>query len=208
MFHNAEFFIRVYNNDSMEILIIVLIIIGALIGIWFAWGILSPHIWEQPEYEVEAKEGKFELRRYKDVKILFTTTSKFNNAFSVLSSYIFGKNKEKEKIAMTSPVLTEMQNEDTMRMTFFVPKKYDDKEMPTPYSDEIKFSIQKGRDVAVIRFHGFMSEKKREKYLDKLLEILERKNIKTKGSAFYMNYSDPFVPPPLRINEIGIEIYL
>jgi len=191
----------------MDILIIVLIVVGALIGIWFLWGIISPHIWEQPEYELKEKEGKFELRRYKDARILSTTTSEFNNAFSVLSSYIFGKNKEKEKIAMTSPVLTEMQNEDTMRMSFFLPKKYDDKEIPTPYSDEIEFSTQKGRDVALIRFHGFMSEKKREKYLDKLLGILEKKAIQTKGSAFYMNYSDPFVPPPLRINEIGIEIY-
>ena len=191
----------------MDILIIVLIVVGALIGIWFLWGIISPHIWEQPEYELKEKEGKFELRRYKDARILSTTTSEFNNAFSVLSSYIFGKNKEKEKIAMTSPVLTEMQNEDTMRMSFFLPKKYDDKEIPTPYSDEIEFSTQKGRDVALIRFHGFMSEKKREKYLDELLGILGKKAIQTKGSAFYMNYSDPFVPPPLQINEIGIEIY-
>jgi len=202
-----SFFIHVRNLDIMEILIIVLIIIGSLFGIWFAWGIISPHIWEQPEYDIKEKKGKFELRRYKDAKILSTTTSEFNNAFSVLSSYIFGKNKEKEKVAMTSPVLTEMQNDKKMKMVFFVPKKFENKEMPTPYSDDIEFSTQKARDVAVIRFHGFMTIKKREKYLDKLLEFLEKKGIQTKGSAFYMNYSDPFVPPPMRINEIGIEFY-
>ncbi len=191
----------------MEIIIIILIVVGAILGVWVAWGIISPHIWEQPEYEVKEKEGKFQIRRYKDAKILSTTTSQFNNAFSVLSSYIFGKNKEKEKIAMTSPVLTEMENDNKMKMVFFIPKKYRNKQMPTPYSDDIKFSTQNARDVAVIRFHGFMTDKKRERYLDKLLEILERKGIQTKGSAFYMNYSDPFVPPPLRINEIGIEVY-
>jgi hypothetical protein len=191
----------------MEILYIILIVIGALIALWFVWGIVSPHIWEQPQYELKEKEGRFELRRYQDAKILSTTTSKFNNAFSVLSSYIFGKNKEKEKIAMTSPVLTEMGNDDTMKMIFFIPKKFENIKMPTPYSDDIEFSTQKARDVAVIRFHGLMTINKREKYLDKLLEKLEKKGIKTKGSAFYMNYSDPFVPPPLRINEIGIEIY-
>ena len=190
----------------MEILIIILIIVGAILGLWVAWGIISPHIWEQPEYEIKEKEGKFELRRYKEAKILSTTTSQFNNAFSVLSSYIFGKNKEKEKIAMTSPVLTEMKNDNSMKMVFFIPKKYRNKQMPTPYSDDIEFSSQNARDVAVIRFHGFMTEKKREIYLDKLLEILKIKGIQTKGSAFYMNYSDPFVPPPLRINEIGIEL--
>ena len=191
----------------MEILIIIIIVVGVLLGLWFAWGIISPHIWEQPEYDVINKEGKLELRRYKEAKILSTATSEFNNAFSTLSSYIFGKNKEKEKIAMTSPVLTEMESNEQMRMVFYVPKKYKNKEMPTPYSDNIDFSIQKARDVAVIRFHGFMTLKKREKYLDKLLENLENMAIKTKGSAFYLNYSDPFVPPPLRINEIGIEVY-
>jgi hypothetical protein len=190
----------------MEIIFIILIVVGAILGLWVAWGIISPHIWEQPEYEIKEKEGKFELRRYKEAKILSTTTSQFNNAFSVLSSYIFGKNKEKEKIAMTSPVLTEMKNDNSMKMVFFIPKKYRNKQMPTPYSDDIEFSSQNARDVAVIRFHGFMTEKKRERYLDKLLEILKIKGIQTKGSAFYMNYSDPFVPPPLRINEIGIEL--
>ena len=190
----------------MEIIFIILIVVGVILGLWIAWGIISPHIWEQPEYELKEKEGKFELRRYKDAKILSTTTSQFNNAFSVLSSYIFGKNKEKEKIAMTSPVLTEMETDNKMKMVFFIPKKYRNKQMPTPYSDDIEFSTQNARDVAVIRFHGFMTEKKRERYLDKLLEILKKKSIQTKGSAFYMNYSDPFVPPPLRINEIGIEL--
>ena len=192
----------------MEILVIPLIIVAILIGLWFAWGIISPHIWEQPKYNIKEKDGRFELRRYDDAKIISTTTSKLNNGFSVLSSYIFGKNKEKEKIAMTSPVLTEIPNKDIKRMIFFVPEEYDDKEMPTPFSDDIEFSTQKEREVAVIRFHGFMTTRKREKYLDKLLEILERKGIKTKGSAFYMNYSDPFVPPPMRINEIGIEVSL
>ena len=190
----------------MEIIFIILIVVGMILGLWIAWGIISPHIWEQPEYELKEKEGKFELRRYKDAKILSTTTSQFNNAFSVLSSYIFGKNKENEKIAMTSPVLTEMETDNTMKMVFFIPKKYRNKQMPTPYSDDIEISTQNARDVAVIRFHGFMTEKKRERYLDKLLEILKKKSIQTKGSAFYMNYSDPFVPPPLRINEIGIEL--
>jgi effector-binding domain-containing protein len=78
--------------------------------------------------------------------------------------------------------------------------------MPTPFSNDVKISTQQERDVAVIRFYGLMSEKKREKYLDTLLDILGKRGIQTKGSAFILNYSDPFVPPPLRINEIGIEV--
>jgi hypothetical protein len=186
----------------MEILLIFLIIAGAIIGVWIAWGIISPYIWEQPDYELKEKEGKFEIRRYKDAKILSTITSGSNSGFSTLASYIFGK----EKVAMTSPVLTEMMDNKNMKTVFFVPKKFENKEMPTPLSDDIQITTQKERDVAIIRFYGLMNEKKREKYIDRLLDILQKKDIKIKGSAFYMGYSDPFVPPPLRRNEIGIEL--
>lgn len=107
---------------------------------------------------------------------------------------------------MNSPVLTEIDNEKTKRMVFYVPKKFENKGMPTPYSDNIEFSTQESRNIAIIRFRGFMTYNKREKYLDKLLEILELKGIQTIGSTFYLNYSDPFVPPPMRINEVGIEL--
>jgi hypothetical protein len=190
----------------MDILLLFLIIAGAIIGVWIAWGIISPHIWEKPDYELKEKEEKFEIRRYKDAKILSTITSGSNSGFSTLASYIFGKNKEKAKVAMTSPVLTEMMDNKNMKTVFFVPKKFENKEMPTPLSDDIQISTQKERDVAIIRFYGLMSEKKREKYIDRLLNILQKKDIQIKGSAFYMGYSDPFVPPPLRRNEIGIEL--
>ena len=51
-----SFFIRVYDYNYMEILIIVAIVVGVFLGLWFSWGIISPHIWEQPEYELKEKE--------------------------------------------------------------------------------------------------------------------------------------------------------
>jgi hypothetical protein len=192
----------------MNVIVIIFIVIAVIISLWFAWGLISQHIWEQPEYEVLKKFDKVELRQYKKAKILITNAPSSSNAFSKLSSYIFGKNKEKEKIAMTAPVLTENANNDEIRMVFYLPKTYEKRETPTPFMEDIKTEWQNERNVAVIRFYGRFTEKKREKFIEKLLAILQENNIETKGSLFYMNYSDPFVPPLLRRSEIGIEVNL
>jgi len=190
----------------MNIIVIVLIVVVVIISLWFAWGLISPHIWEQPEYEILEKLDKVEIRRYKQSKILTARAFTSGNAFSKLSSYIFGKNKEKQKIPMTSPVLTEITDNNEVRMVFYLPKKYENKDIPTPLMQDVKTENQNERNVAVIRFYGRMTYKRREKNIDNLLEILEKNDIETQGSLFFLNYSDPFVPPPLRRNEIGIEV--
>jgi len=192
----------------MNPLVIILIIAAVIISLWFTWGMISPHIWEQPDYELLQKINKVEIRKYKQSRILTTRASTSSNAFSKLSSYIFGKNKEKQKIAMTAPVLTESTDNNKVRMVFYLPKKYEDNETPTPFMEDITTEKQEERTVAIIRFHGRMTYKRREKHTDKLLEILHENNIQTQGSLFFLNYSDPFVPPPLKLNEIGIKVNL
>jgi len=192
----------------MNIIVIILIVVGVIILLWFAWGVISPHIWEQPDYEILHKLDKVEIRKYSQSKILTTHAFTTSNAFSKLSSYIFGKNKEKEKIAMTAPVLTETNDNNEVRMVFYLPKKYEDKDTPTPLMEDISTEKQDERTVAVIRFYGRMTEKKKEKKINNLLVILEQNNVETQGGLFFLNYSDPFVPPPLRRNEIGIGVNL
>ncbi|MFX1380219.1 MAG: heme-binding protein [Promethearchaeota archaeon] len=192
----------------MNVIVIILIVLLAILSIWFAWGLISPHIWEQPEYDILKKLDKVEIRNYKQSKILTTRASTSSYAFSKLSSYIFGKNKEKEKIAMTAPVLTEAIENNKVKMVFYLPKKYEDKDAPTPLMDDIETENQDERNVAILRFYGTMTHKRKEKNIEKLLGTLNENNIETQGSLFFLNYSDPFVPPPLRRNEVGIEVNL
>lgn len=192
----------------MNVIVIILIVLLAILSIWFAWGLISPHIWEQPEYDILKKLDKVEIRNYKQSKILTTRASTSSYAFSKLSSYIFGKNKEKEKIPMTAPVLTEAIENNKVKMVFYLPKKYEDKDAPTPLMDDIETENQDERNVAILRFYGTMTHKRKEKNIEKLLGTLNENNIETQGSLFFLNYSDPFVPPPLRRNEVGIEVNL
>jgi hypothetical protein len=104
---------------------------------------------------------------------------------------------------MTAPVRSEPGKEKPAKMMFFLPKKYHNKEIPTPESDEIKIQDLPAWDAGVIRFYGRMTQKKRQKYQEKLSMVLSRNNYKINEGSFLLQYSDPFVPPPLRRNEIG-----
>jgi hypothetical protein len=190
----------------MELIWIILIIIGIALAVWFAWGIISPHIYEEPDFEIERVLNDVEIRRYNKANIIRTTASTPNSAFSILAGYIFGKNQEKEKIAMTVPVKVEDMDEDTVNMTFFLPKKYDKAQLPIPLLKDVIIDTQDEKKVAVLRFYGRLTQKKRKKYERKLIETLNSNQIDFQGNVFYMSYADPFVPPPLRKTEIAIEI--
>ncbi|MFX0019835.1 MAG: hypothetical protein ACFFAK_15845 [Promethearchaeota archaeon] len=66
----------------MSIIIIVVIVAVGIISLWFAWGLISPYIWEQTEYEVLRRLDKVEIRQYSQSKILTTRASTLNNAFN------------------------------------------------------------------------------------------------------------------------------
>jgi hypothetical protein len=67
---------------------------------------------ESPTYILEMKEDKFEIRKYPDyILAQVDVESDFNSSigigFSILANYIFGGNKKRSSIPMTTPVSEE-----------------------------------------------------------------------------------------------------
>jgi hypothetical protein len=67
---------------------------------------------ESPAYLLELKEDNFEIRRYPDyILAQVDVESDYDNAigkgFSILANYIFGANKKRSNIPMTTPVSEE-----------------------------------------------------------------------------------------------------
>ena len=70
---------------------------------------------EGPKYRILKKDGDFEIREYEPYIIAKTTVKgtyeeASGKAFKILAGYIFGKNKNDKKIAMTSPVEVKAKN--------------------------------------------------------------------------------------------------
>jgi len=164
---------------------------------------------ESYPYELLKSYTAFEVRSYE--ASLFTSvklpTGEYEQAsskgFSILAGYIFGGNDKQEKIAMTSPVT--MSLEDSMTMMFMVPKELDKEKLPVPNQKAIEFVEVPPKNMAAIRFGGWASTDKIEKYKAKLIAELEREGISHTNKFYYFGYNPPYEVMNRR-NEVLVEV--
>ncbi len=164
---------------------------------------------EQHAYKVIKVYDQFEIRKYEAA--LFSSV-KLNSksyketassGFRVLAGYIFGDNKKKEKIAMTSPVVMELG--DSTKMLFKVPEGYTLDELPEPSNAKIAFEKQEEKIMAAIRFDGWASDEKIAEYKDLLTQALDKENIAHQSTFSFLGYNPPYDLINRR-NEVVVEL--
>ena len=191
-------------KKPMAILLLVLLLV--VVGVFFAFK--SDKI-EMPTYSVIKKYGSIEIRQYPNMivaqtKLMQSTQDqRMSGGFRTIAGYIFGGNDRNQKIAMTAPVVMKMG--DTASMYFMMPKQYNSTQLPKPNSSKVEIVNERARVLAVIRFGGFSSEMKIEKYKNKLAAIISENNLKTTGPYMYMGYNAPWDVINRR-NEVAIEV--
>lgn len=173
---------------------------------------------EEPAYDLLAKDGDFELRRYKPYLVAETIqkgdrSEALEAGFRQIAAYIFAKPEgrassedDEEKIAMTVPVTTTSEDNRSWRTRFVMPRVQTRETLPQPAAG-VSIAEQGERHVAAIRFAGkgtdeaLIEDKKRE-----LVAWLGERGFKAAGDAEYAFYNAPIVPGPLRRNEVWIAI--
>ena len=191
----------------------ILLIIAASLGIIFIVGQLifmktTSNI-EMYSYKVLKKYDQFEIRKYGQANFSYVTmvTDSYQessgNGFKSLAGYIFGGNEKKESIAMTSPVVVNLDK--TVTMQFMIPSKYHLDDLPKPNNPDVKFKTENEKYVAAIAFGGWSNDKKIAEYTAKLKMLLSEKGIKHFNNFSYFGYNPPFQLINRR-NEIAVEI--
>ena len=141
-------------------------------------------------------------------------------AFSRLAGYIFGKNRAKQKLAMTAPVLQEPVSEkismtapviqekkgNAWVMSFVMPEGYRLETLPVPLDDAVKLRMLPGKKVGVIRYSGLHSEHNLRNFAEKLTGWLEKNGNRVLSGARSASYDPPWTLPCLRRNEVHIDI--
>jgi len=186
---------------------------------------------ETPEFEVLSKvpSKNYEIRRYKPYSVCSVSVNKPRptdsyktdtaisdpksgsaRAFGALAGYLFGKNQEKQAMAMTAPVL--MKGSE---MSFVLPSDYWGdgtlKQAPKPFRDSgVTLSEQPGEDRAVVMFGGYASKKSAKERERQLLELVaddgEWEAVEDEPVVTLSQYNDPFTPPWKRLNEVSIQV--
>ena len=180
---------------------------------------------EEPDYHVVRELAGAEIRQYApyvvaQVLVDGPAESAGNQAFPILTGYIFGKNKGERKFAMTAPV-TQTAVPVKMEMTapvlqeaaaggfmvqFVLPKGVTLESAPEPLDARVQLRQVTGQRVAVLRYSGTWSQSNYDQHLAQLQAALQLAQITWTGQPVLSRYDAPFTPWFLRRNEIWLTV--
>jgi hypothetical protein len=181
---------------KMKIICIVILGIGLII-LFQSNIIMSTNKTEEQKYTLVKTYDDFEIRFYPPATIATISSSAktykelASPGFQKLAGYIFGDNKAKEKISMTSPVHMDI-NDTASKMSFVMPSSYTLESLPKPIDPTVLISESASEYVAVIKFSGFASDKDINYYSKKLQTLLLQNNITSFGNYRFYGYNPPY----------------
>ena len=182
---------------------------------------------EQPKYRViETLGGGVEVREYveriaAEVTVdAHTSNEARSEGFNTLAGYIFGKNKLRQSIAMTSPVEINSKGRSIamtspvevnargglMTMRFFMPAAYSMAELPQPTDPRVKLVEVPPVTVAALRYSGSTMDANTKAKTVALLDRLKSSQWKVAGPSKAFFYNPPWTIPFLRRNEVLVEV--
>jgi hypothetical protein len=165
---------------------------------------------EKQKYRTVLKDDAIEIRYYPAATMATvyssatTYKSVASSGFGKLARFIFGGNNENESIPMTAPVRMNM-SEKGAEMSFVMPTKYNESNLPTPNDASIHIHQSAPQYVAVVSFGGYANDEKITTYKNKILQILAERKIKVTGDYTFLGYNAPY-QMMARTNEIAIPI--
>ena len=169
-----------------------------------------------PAYRVAEADGAVEIRDYPELVVAeITTTGTRQEAvragFSPLAGYIFAKEREGEKIAMTAPVTQRAGGGgggggDEWTVQFIMPEGYTLETLPRPAGSDVKLDTEPALRRAAIRFSGWWSDEAFAEQEGLLRAWLDARGLKAMGPPTYAYYNDPFTPGFLRRNEVLFDL--
>lgn len=196
--------------------------VGGGLALWSAFGLLRSRSAEQVEYTVERTiDDRTEVRRYPELVRAETTGSSGREAFLRLFDYIQGANESGsdvpmtapvrtddagETVSMTAPVRIDDDDEDGVRMAFYLPAEYTPNTAPRPAHSSVSLVVEPPRSVAARRFSWWAFDWRTRRQESKLLDSLAGSEVTPVGEPFSFGYDDPSVPPFLRTNEVAVEV--
>ncbi len=159
----------------------------------------TPHV----PYVVRRREGAFELRDYPDLAVVETPQENNGAAFNLLFNYIKGENSLRRKIPMIAPVLINKAVERE-KMSFVMPD--DVAPPPEPRHAALEVNVLPARRYAALRFQGWPRRANERKAIAVLRARLIDRQLPASADPIIAYYDPPWMPPPLRRNEVLIEI--
>ena len=179
----------------------------------------------EAKYQILTDNDKIEIRQYPPMVVAQTAVNadykdSSSQGFNRLAGYIFGNNKNEQKMTMTAPVFQEQEfaimdvtvpvihqkTQQIWLMAFVLPKKYTLPSAPKPLDSAVLIRDIPSKKVAVIKYSGSLSEQGIEEKSEELKHWLFKKSYKPISTSRSAAYDPPWTLPFLRRNEVHIDI--
>ncbi|MCX5742564.1 MAG: heme-binding protein [Proteobacteria bacterium] len=181
---------------------------------------------KEPAFTLTIHEGAFEVRTYPARVIAETrvTGSSFaaagNEGFRRLAGYIFGKNRARQRVAMTAPVgehqeprklamtapVGEKSEAGAWVITFTMPAEETLDTLPVPDDARVTLRAVPPTRVAVHRFSGRWTDAKYTTKTAALRSWITAQGLSAIGEPEVNRYDPPWMPWFLRRNEIWLTL--
>jgi hypothetical protein len=157
---------------------------------------------ESPPYTVLLKKANYEVRKYEPFVVAEAPYgSSGPAAFGALAGYIFGRNAQGAKMAMTTPVLSTAGNS----MQFYLGKSTAAAtNAPQPLDPRVNVKEESGGIFVVETFNGFGDESAAAVKAAELRRVAQLDGIPLVPGATWVlaRYNDPGTPAPFRRNDV------
>ena len=179
---------------------------------------------EKPDYTVVKTDGEFEIREYPPMILAEVTVEgdrrkAGTRGFRKLAAFIFGDNVSQHKVAMTSPVVSHPETIDMTApvtrtlevdgrwtVNFMMPSEYSIETLPKPTDQDIRIFETKPYRTISIRYNGNNTTKNIAKHETKLRAYIEGHNLNVSGTPEFAGYDAPWVPGPMKRNEVHFRL--
>jgi hypothetical protein len=187
------------------------------------WGPIVSSV-EQPKYQLVETQGEIEIRDYPPMivaqaDIAGEREQAINTGFRTIADYIFGDNTAAQKVAMTAPVtqqagekiamtapVTQQSGSGIWHVRFIMPASYTLATLPRPNNPAVHLVEVGARRVAAIRFSGLAGADSLQRHTAELEAFLAARKLTALAEPTYAFYNPPWTLPPLRRNEVLIDI--
>ncbi|XP_016738407.1 heme-binding-like protein At3g10130, chloroplastic isoform X5 [Gossypium hirsutum] len=160
---------------------------------------------ETVRFKVLNRADKYEIREVEN-----TSKEKMEMTTPVITSRT---RSDGERMEMTTPVITKkVENQDKWQMSFVMPSKYGST-LPLPKDPSVRIKEVPRKVVAVVAFSGFVTDEEVKRRELRLRDALKndsgfrvKEGTSVEVSQFWLQYNPPFTLPFTRRNEIALEL--
>lgn len=180
------------------------------VGLVSAWAYVAFNV-EQPPHVLVRRDGRIEIRDYPALRVAEVTRTgtrqdAVRSGFGPLAGYIFAREREGDRIAMTAPVTQTPEGADRWTVQFIMPADYALADLPAPAGADVRVTERPARRMAAIRFGGVATDDSIARHEADLRSWMQAEGHGAIGHPIYAYYNDPLTPGFLRRNEVLIEI--